>query len=41
MPKNTALAVGHGCVLGRFDGLSYCKILMVSGKNFVALDTLV
>ena len=41
VPKNAALAVRYGCVLGRFDCFSYRKILMVSGKNFEALDTLV
>ena len=41
VPENTALAVRYSCVLCRFDCFSYCKILMVSGKNFEALDSLV
>ena len=41
MPEHTAFTVGNSSVLCGLNRLSYRKILMVSGKNFECVDTLI
>ena len=41
MPEHTAFTVCNGSVLCGFNSFSYRKILMVAGKNFECIDTLI